>query len=169
MTRRTFARQITTLASSGVYALAIPGLGPQDGISRTAESIHQEVPIAAAPQRIYSALLDAAQFTRMTVLSGMKDARPATIDRNEGGAFSLFDGVIVGRHVELVPNRRIVQAWRESNWDPGVYSLVKFDLKPQGAGTLIVFDHTGFPMGAAAHLSIGWGEHYWEPLKRLLS
>jgi hypothetical protein len=29
--------------------------------------------------------------------------------------------------------------------------------------------HTGFPMGAAAHLSVGWGEHYWEPLKLLLS
>ena len=154
--------------ASGV-ALASSKLAAADDISRTAEAIHQEVPIAAAPQRIYSALLDAAQFTRMTGLSGMKDARPATIGRGEGGAFSLFDGVIVGRHVELVPNRRIVQAWRESNWDAGVYSLVKFELKPDGAGTLIVFDHTGFPKGAADHLSVGWGEHYWEPLKRLLS
>jgi hypothetical protein len=90
----------------------------------------------------------------MTALSGMKDVRPAAIDRREGGAFSLFGGVLIGRHVELVANQRFVQAWRETKWDPGVCSLVKFNLVPQGAGTLIVFDHTAFPMGAAAHAPI---------------
>lgn len=160
---------MTGLASGFALATSRLAASRDDGISRTAESIHQEVSIAASPQRIYSALTDAAQFTRMTALGGMKDARPAVISRDEGGGFSLFGGVIIGRQLELVPNRRIVQAWRETNWDPGAYSLVKFDLRPQGAGTLIVFDHTGFPMGAAAHLSVGWGEHYWEPLKLLLS
>jgi len=160
---------MATLASGAALATSRLAARTDDGISKTAESIHQEVPIASSPQRVYSALTQAAHFTRMTVLSGMKDVPPATIGRAEGGAFSLFGGVIIGRHVELVPNRRIVQAWRETSWGPGVYSLVKFDLRPQSAGTLIVFDHTGFPTGAAAHLSVGWGEHYWEPLKLLLA
>lgn len=161
---------MATCASSVVLAASSRLRASQsNGLSRTAESIHQEVRIAAPPEQIYSALLDAQQFTKMTALGGMKDAKPAEISRGEGGAFSLFGGVIVGRHVELVPNRRIVQAWRETNWDPGVYSLVRFDFRAQGTGTLIVFDHTGFPMGAGDHLSIGWSEHYWEPLKRLLS
>ena len=160
---------MATLASGVALASSRLAASGDDGISRTAESIHQDVPIAASPQRIYSALTDAAQFTEMTALGGMKNARPAAIDRDEGGAFSLFGGAIVGRHLELVPDRRLVQAWRETSWDPGVYSIVKFDLRPKGAGTLIVFDHTGFPTGAAAHLSVGWGEHYWEPLKLLLS
>jgi hypothetical protein len=95
--------------------------------------------------------------------------RPAEIGPAEGQPFSLFGGVIIGWHVELVPDRRIVQAWRETSWEPGVYSLVRFDLRPQAGGTLIVFDHTGFPMGAAAHLAPGWGEHYWEPLKKFLA
>ena len=169
MTRRTFALQIARLAPSAVLATPMLAAGGDGGISKTAESIHQEVPIAASPSRIYSVLIDAALFTKMTTLSGMKGGPPATIARVAGGAFSLFGGLIVGRHVELVPNRRVVQAWRETTWDPGVYSLVKFELKPQGIGTLIVFDHTGFPLGAAAHLSVGWGEHYWQPLKLLLT
>jgi uncharacterized protein YndB with AHSA1/START domain len=73
--------------------------------------------------------------------------------------------------VELVPNERIVQAWRVSDWNPGVYSIAKFELKEEVAGTRIVFDHTGFPNGAAGAaetLASGWKEHYWEPLEKYL-
>jgi activator of HSP90 ATPase len=123
-------------------------------------SIHQEVPLKAGPQRIYEALLDSGQFTAIT-------GRPAEIDPHEGGAFALFGGIISGRSVELVPNQRIVQAWRPASWDPGVYSIVKFELTPQGPGTLIVFDHTGFPEGKYDGLLSGWNEHYWGPLAKL--
>ena len=34
-------------------------------------------------------------------------ARSANIDSTVGGAFSLFDGHIIGRMLELVPNQRI--------------------------------------------------------------
>ena len=81
----------------------------------------------------------------------------------------MFKGLIVGRNVELVPSQRIVQAWRPANWEAGVYSLVKFELKAQGADTLIVLDHTGFPEGNFRHLNAGWYSHYWEPLKKFLA
>jgi hypothetical protein len=45
-----------------------------------------------------------------------------------GGAFTLFGGHITGRHIELVPDQRIVQAWRVVDWIPVVYSIVKFEL-----------------------------------------
>jgi hypothetical protein len=69
----------------------------------------------------------------------------------------------------LVPNERIVQAWRVVTWDPGVYSIVKFDLREQGSGSRIVFDHGGFPMGQAAQLAEGWKSNDWEPLEKLLA
>src|ERR1700726_2235442 len=115
--------------------------------------IHREVDFTASPQRIYEALLDAKQFT---AFSGM----PAQINREVGGAFSLFDGHIVGRNVELVPNKRIVQAWRTNDWPEGIYSIVRFELTPQGSGTHIVFDHIGFPDGLRNHLAEGWEGHY---------
>jgi activator of HSP90 ATPase len=145
-----------------------------DGISRTAESIHQETSFKAAPSRIYEALLDAKQFQKVQSLGismkSMKlDAKPVKISREPGGDFFFFGDYITGRQIELVPNQRIVQAWREISWDPGVYSLVKFELLAEGTGTKLVFDHTGFPVGAADHLAVGWKGNYWEPLDKFLS
>jgi activator of HSP90 ATPase len=84
-------------------------------------------------------------------------------------AFTLFGGYIVGRHIELVPNELIVQAWRVGSWDRGVYSIVRFELTEQRARTKVTFDHTGFPRGEAEHLAAGWQAHYWDPLDKLLS
>jgi activator of HSP90 ATPase len=84
--------------------------------------LHQEVEFNASPQRIYQILLDSKQFSAFTGL-------PAEISAEAGGTFSMFGGRIVGRNVELVPNQRIVQAWREAIWERGVYSLVSLNSK----------------------------------------
>jgi activator of HSP90 ATPase len=76
---------------------------------------------------------------------------------------------VVGRNIELVSDTRIVQAWRDAAWPPGAYSLVTFALSDAaGGGTTLVFDHTGFPAGDAAHLAEGWTGNYWEPMKKVL-
>jgi activator of HSP90 ATPase len=86
-----------------------------------------------------------------------------------GGAFSTFGGLIVGRQIELVPDTRIVQAWRPAYWEPGVYSLVKFELSDSGAGTKLVLDHRGFPDGDGKTLLEGWNKNYWQPLAKYLA
>jgi activator of HSP90 ATPase len=123
-------------------------------------SIHQEVNIPAPPARVYAALLDEKQFSRMT-------GAPARMEGGPGGAFSLFGDRISGRNIELVPNSMVVQAWRSNTWAPGVYSTVRFKLMPKGQGTHVVLDQTGFPGGDFHGLSIGWPERYWMPLKSL--
>ena len=166
--RRAIAR-----AAAAVGALAVAN----NGRSQTAQnemkeaptapanlgrtSIHQEIAVKASVERIYRALLDPKQFA---AFSGM----PADIGVKEGDAFSMFAGVIVGRNVELVPNRRIVQAWRSSHWPQGSYSIVKFELLPQDAGAMVVLDHRGFPDGQYDNLFSGWNEHYWEPLRKFI-
>jgi activator of HSP90 ATPase len=139
----------------------------REGISHTSESIHQEVMFKATRERVYEALTREKQFRQVTDLV-MKGAS-AEISAAAGGAFSIFGGVIVGRHIELVPHERIVQAWREKDWPAGVYSIVRFELNQQGSETRLVFDHTGFPQGAAFHLAPGWWSHYWEPLQKYLA
>jgi activator of HSP90 ATPase len=159
-----------SLALGSTWAWA----GAEDGISHTAESIRQEPVFTASPKRVYNVLTEAKQFTRVVQLSGALQAmhlpdKPAEISKEVGGAFSLFGGFITGRHIELLPNVRVVQAWRAGDWPPGIYSIAKFELVKQRSACKIVFDHTGFPKGAAESLASGWKAHYWEPLAKVLA
>jgi activator of HSP90 ATPase len=147
----------------------------EEEISHTAESIHQEVVFKASRKRIYEALTDAKQFDHVVQLSDAMKTRmppgaPSTqISAEVGGVFSTFGGIIVGRQIELVPNERIVQAWRPAYWKPGVYSIVKFELAENGSETKLVLDHKGFPEGDGQSLLKGWNENYWEPLAKYLA
>lgn len=146
----------------------------EDGVSHTADSIHQEPVFSAPPKRVYEVLTDARQFSRVIRLSGALQAMhlpdtPAKISREAGGAFALYGGYITGRHIELVPSVRVVQAWRAGKWAAGAYSIVRFELVAQGPGCQIIFDHTGFPKGEAQSLASGWKAHYWEPIAKILA
>ena len=91
---------------------------------------------------MYTALIDEKQFQQgvrlsSAVQSGMvKATQPAQISARAGGAFSVFGGFVTGRQIELIPNVRIVQAWRPADWAAGVYSIARFDLARQDSGTV---------------------------------
>jgi activator of HSP90 ATPase len=126
--------------------------------------IHQEAIINADPQAVYDVLTDGQKFATAT---GM----PAQLSDREGETFTLFDGRIEGRQIELVPGQRIVQAWRfgaahPSCWDAGVYSVVRFTLSGQKGGTHFVIDHTGVPPQWHEHISGGYPTFYQQPLER---
>ncbi len=124
-------------------------------------NIHQEVSFAASPARVYRALLDSTEFAAWTEM-------PAEMGAEEGAAFTCFGTFILGRQVELVVDRRIVQAWRVFNWPEGVYSLVRFELEDDDGGTKLVFDQSGVPDDAVEHVDSGWHEKYWNPLQQYL-
>jgi uncharacterized protein YndB with AHSA1/START domain len=148
--------------------------GMTQRIARSAETIHQEVELAATPARVYAALTDAKQFHQVTLLSAavssgmVKITSPAQISAAPGGAFSLFGGHITGRMIDMVPGTRLVQAWRAGDWADGAYSIAHLYLVKHGAGTLLVFDHQGFPAAQAEHLAEGWRANYWVPLAKYL-
>jgi activator of HSP90 ATPase len=147
----------------------------EDGISHTAESIHQEPVFKASRKGVYEALIDPKQFDKVVKMSAAMQSMKSLGDKwteisgEAGGAFSLFGGYVTGRQIELKPNELIVQAWRAGSWAPGVYSIARFELKEEGTGTKINFDHRGFPDGTAQHLAEGWHGNYWEPLAKYLA
>ena len=124
-------------------------------------TIHQETTFSAPPARVYEALADLKQFAALT-------GAPTTGEATEGAAFSAFGGHVTGRQLELVPGRRLVQAWRAKTWPEGVHSIVRFELTPEGKGTKLVFDHDGFPEDQKEHLSNGWRSMYWEKIAKYL-
>ena len=125
-------------------------------------SIHHEIVFNSRVNRIFDALTKAEQFSELT-------EAPATIDAQAGGLFSCFGGMITGVSLEIIANKRIVQAWRVGNWDEGVYSIIKLEfVELNESETRLIFDHLGFPQEHREHLDSGWHERYWEPLKKYL-
>jgi uncharacterized protein YndB with AHSA1/START domain len=129
-------------------------------------SIQQQAMIAADPAQVYAVLADAAALSALSGMSG-------TAGRSAGAEFSAFDGHVVGRQIELVPGERIVQAWRFPVWEPGVYSIVRFTVAAEGAGTRLVIDQDGEPdepdgLGCHRtwhdHVDANWPTFYLTPL-----
>lgn len=123
-------------------------------------TIQKSIQLAATPERVFAALTDPGEFSKLT------SGAPAALSAEAGAEFSLFGGMIEGRNVECDPGKRLVQAWRPKTWEPGTYSLVKFELTPDGGGTRLSLEHTGFPPDQQEHLSSGWDQNYLTPLTR---
>lgn len=183
LSRRNFsvllASCVSTFAMTGIAlgrGKAVGGNVPgEEEISHACETIHQTVAFKASRKRVYETLTDEKQFDKVVKLSAaMQSAgmalgnKPTQITREVGGTFTLFGGHILGRHLEFLPQERIVQAWRVATWEAGVYSIARFQLSDQGSDTKLVFDHTGFPNGQGQHLAEGWKLNYWEPLGKVL-
>ena len=92
------------------------------------------------------------------------------ISREVGGNFSIFEGDINGKNVELIQDKKIIQTWRSEgeNWPKGYYSTITLIFEPVDDGTLIKFTHTDIPEGAYESVKEGWDKYYWEPLKEML-
>src|SRR5262245_57949096 len=124
--------------------------------------IRHTVRFNAKPRAIYEALMDAKKHTAFT-------GAPATIDPRVGGRLAAWGPHIRGINVELVRNKRIVQAWRTQNWPPGHYSIATFELRAAKGGTVLVFTQTGIPARNAKSINAGWTTHYWTLLKKALA
>ena len=127
-------------------------------------AIHQEALIDATPMEVYVYLTDGETFARATSMC-------ARIEARAGSEFSLFDGRVEGRQIDLVPGERVVQAWRFGDahpepWGPGVYSIVRFTLETEGNRTRFVIDHDAIPAEARDRIETGYPTFYQEPMTR---
>jgi activator of HSP90 ATPase len=125
------------------------------------KTVKQSVILRASPHDIYEALMDSKKHAQFT---GDK----ASISRKIGGKFSAFDGYSEGTNIELIPDKKIVQTWRASDWTEGHYSRVTFSLKEVEGGTRLTFTQTGVPEEYYKDISQGWKDYYWIPMKKML-
>lgn len=125
------------------------------------QTIRQSIKFKASPHEVYEALMDSRKHSRFT---GSK----ASISRQVGGKFSAYDGSLEGESLELVPDARIVQSWRSSDWPEGHYSRATFSLKETTGGTQLTFTQTGVPEEFYEDIKQGWHDFYWEPMKSML-
>ncbi|KKK43674.1 hypothetical protein LCGC14_0807320 [marine sediment metagenome] len=125
--------------------------------------IEQEIIIKSTPHEIYEAFMDSKTHSKFT-------ESKALISREISGSFSVFEGDISGKNVELIQDKKIIQTWRSEgeNWPKGYYSTITLIFEPVEEGTMIKFTHVDVPEGAYNSVKEGWSSYYWDPLKKLL-
>lgn len=130
------------------------------------QNISQTIVFNTNPEKLYALLLDEKR------LSGFDNAT-AKMSKEVGGAFHtpFWSGI----NIELVPGKRIVQAWRWNNqevggsWPDGHYSLVFFELIPATSGTKLIFNQIGIPVSHLKLISDGWKRFHWTVIKDMLT
>ena len=127
------------------------------------KNLDQEIIIKTSPHELYEAFMDSKKHSKFT-------ESKAKVSREVGGNFSIFEGDINGKNVELIQDKKIIQTWRSEgeNWPKGYYSTITLIFEPVDDGTLIKFTHTDIPEGAYESVKEGWDKYYWEPLKEML-
>jgi activator of HSP90 ATPase len=125
------------------------------------KTIRQSATFKASPHEVYEALMDSRNHSKFT------DGK-ASISRKIDGKFTAYDGYIEGVNLELVPDEKIVQSWRGSDWPKGHYSTATFALKQIGSGTRLTFTQTDVPEEQYEPISQGWRDYYWTPMKKML-
>jgi uncharacterized protein YndB with AHSA1/START domain len=89
----------------------------------------------------------------------------ATVDARVGGDHTAWEGYITGKTLQIVPNKRIVQSWRTSEFTRQHRdSKIEVTLEPAGTGTRLTLRHSDVPATQASDYKSGWVENYFEPM-----
>jgi uncharacterized protein YndB with AHSA1/START domain len=127
------------------------------------KTIKQRVKFNAPPVTVYDLLADSKKLSAVT-------GRKATISRKIGGTFSVSANEVSGINVDLVPGRRIVQAWRHRRFPEGIFSMAAVTLTPTSdGGTELVLTHRGVPKDLIPETELAWREQYWSRIKVYLA
>ncbi|OGO50195.1 MAG: hypothetical protein A2Z30_07695 [Chloroflexi bacterium RBG_16_64_43] len=128
-----------------------------------AEQLRMTTVINASPRKVYAAWLDPREHSAFT---GSK----ATGGSKVGDPFTAWDGYILGVHLELEPGRRIVQAWRTSDFPPGSEdSRLEIVLAEVAGKTRLVLTQSNIPDGQAEQYREGWDDFYFAPLAKYVA
>jgi activator of HSP90 ATPase len=123
--------------------------------------IKQKVSFNASAHDVYEALMDSKKHAKFT-------GGPAKISRKIGGKFSVYDGYAAGKNLELMPDEKIVQTWRASDWDEEDISEISFTFTPTKTGCTVIFTQKNVPSKHLSAIKQGWIDYYWMPMKKML-
>ena len=111
--------------------------------------------IDAPPEDVYNALTNEATIR---LWSGEEAVMPL----EPGAEFSLWDGSIVGRNIEFITGKKIVQEWYFGEQE--LPSIVTIVLHAAKSGTSAELRHTNIPDADFDNITDGWNENYFGSL-----
>lgn len=112
--------------------------------------------IPATPEEVYLALTKELSLQLWTGMAAQFIDEPGT-------EFSLWDGDIAGKNLELEYGVRLVQEWYFG--EENAPSLVTIKLHPDKKGTSLEYVQTNIPETDFKEFTAGLEEHYFKALK----
>jgi activator of HSP90 ATPase len=146
---------------TGIYAaFTLRSLKPNKMKTKT---IKQTATFNASPAEVYELIMDERKHSSFT-------GSEVKMSKKVKGNFEVFDGYCHGYNIELIPGKKIVQAWhfQEDGWPDNHYSICTFLFYQEGDKTKLNFTQTGIPDHKAGELKEGWKDYYWSQMKTYL-
>lgn len=112
--------------------------------------------IPAPPEDVYLALTN-------PITIHLWSGEEAQMSTETGSEFSLWDGSIVGKNLEFVEGKKIVQQWYFG--DQPEESIVTIILHPHQDGTSVELKHTNIPDKDFEDIKEGWMESYFGSIR----
>lgn len=129
------------------------------------------IDIAAPPERVFEALTDPAQLASWWGSAETYRTHDWACELRPGGAWGCVatnagSGALTtvgGTYLVIDPPRVLEYSWRPS-WEPGLDTVVRYELEPTAAGTRVRVAHRGFEGRSEAckgheagwNLVLGW-------------
>ncbi|MBB5394431.1 SRPBCC domain-containing protein [Mucilaginibacter sp. AK015] len=108
--------------------------------------------LPATPEEVYTALTNPVTLELWT-------GDPAEMSTEPGSEFSLWEGSIVGKNMEFVPGKKIVQQWYfDGQTDE---SIVTIKIHPDSHGSSVELRHVNIPDDDYNDIVEGWNDSYF--------
>lgn len=111
--------------------------------------------IPATPDEVYQALTNPLSIK-------LWSGEEAEMSTEPGSEFSLWEGSIVGKNIEFIEGKKIVQQWYFGDESPE--SIVTILLHPHEKGTSIELKHSNIPDSDFKDIVEGWNLAYFAAL-----
>jgi activator of HSP90 ATPase len=115
--------------------------------------------IQASVQDVYNALVNPNVIELWT-------GDDVIMDDQVGTEFSLYDGNISGKNLEIEPGKKLVQQWYFGEQEEP--SIVTIKLHDDKGNTSVEVRQTNIPDEAYENIVEGWSFAYFEPIMELL-
>jgi activator of HSP90 ATPase len=112
--------------------------------------------INATPDEVYKALTNKNSIRLWT-------GEAAEMSTEPDSEFSMWEGAIVGKNLEFIEGKKIVQQWYFDGQPEK--SIVTFLLHEDKKGTSVELKHTNIPDEEYDNFVEGWDESYFAELK----
>jgi activator of HSP90 ATPase len=116
--------------------------------------------INAEPSDVYSAITN--PYT-IELWSGY----PAQMSTDPGSEFSLWEDDIIGRNLEFIQDKKVVQEWYFG--DQAEKSIVTITIASDMENSLVTVEHTNIPDEEFDGIAEGWREYYFEAIKNFFN